>query len=476
MSEIQSKSLDSKPQAKQESPLGVKPITGLVSSFAVPSIIAMLVGAIYNIVDQIFIGQYVGTLGNAATNIVFPLSISCVAIALLCGIGAASNFNLAMGRRQTSDAAFYIGNGITLTILLGILLCVVSELFMKPMLMLFGSTADVLPYAVDYVRVVAIGFPFLILTTAGGHVIRADGSPKFAMVSNMTGAVLNVGLDALFVAVMGMGMTGAALATIIGQIISGFMVIFYLKRYKTVELKLSHFVFKVKYLARILSLGAASSINQVAMMITQIALNNALKIYGAMSIYGAETPIACAGIALKVCQVFFAVIIGIVQGSQPIFGYNYGAKKYDRVKETYKVDIIAGAAISILAFLLFRLFPRQIISIFGNGNDLYFQFGERFLQIYYFGILFNFVQVISSTFFTSIGKPIKGIFLSLTRQILFLVPLIILLPKFFGLEGLVFAGPVADGLSFVCAVIMTFVEFVNINKLKEAEMKKLAQS
>lgn len=476
MSEKGNTSVDNKTKARTESPLGLAPVPGLVASFAVPSIIAMLVGAIYNIVDQIFIGQYVGTLGNAATNIVFPLSISCVAIALLCGIGAASNFNLAMGRRQTSDAAYYIGNGITLTIVLGTLLCIVSEIFLEPLMMIFGSTADVLPYAVEYVRVVAIGFPFLILTTAGGHVIRADGSPKFAMVCNMLGAVLNVGLDALFVAVMGMGMAGAALATIIGQIISGIMVLFYLRKYKTVELKLSHFVFKMKYLIRICSLGAASSINQVAMMITQITLNNALKIYGAMSIYGAETPIACAGIALKICQVFFSVIIGIVQGSQPIFGYNYGAKKYDRVKETYKVDILAGAAISIFAFVLFRIFPRQIISIFGNGTELYFQFGERFLQIYYFGILFNFVQVISSTFFTSIGKPIKGIFLSLTRQILFLVPLILLLPSFLGLDGLVYAGPIADALSFVCAFIMTWMEFVGINKLKAAEEKKIAES
>ena len=455
------------PEGGRENFLGTAPVGSLVAKFAVPSIIAMLVGAIYNIVDQIFIGQFVGTLGNAATNISFPLVTSCIALALLFGIGGASNFNLAMGRKQVDDAAFYIGNALTGAVVSGVLICIIVQLFMNPILMLFGATEDVLPFTVEYVRVVSIGFPFLILTTSGGHIIRADGSPKVAMFSNMIGAVLNVGLDALFVAVLGMGMAGAAWATIIGQIISGIIVVMYCRKYKTVHLGKEHLIPRAKYFAKIVSLGVAAFFNQVAMMITQIALNNALKIYGGMSFYGAEITIAVAGVVMKVTQLFFSVVIGIVQGSQPIFGYNYGAKKYERVRQAYKIDLVAGFAISALAFALFQLIPRQLLSIFGTGTEEYFQFGENFFRIFVMGILINFVQVISSTFFTSIGKAYKGVFLSLTRQIIYLLPLIIILPMSFGLDGLLFAGPVADLGAFVTAIIMMNFEFKKIKVLEK---------
>ncbi|MBE6015381.1 MAG: MATE family efflux transporter [Lachnospiraceae bacterium] len=442
-----------------KNPLGTAPIGSLVRKYALPSIVAMLVGAVYNIVDQIFIGQFVGTLGNAATNICFPLTTSCIAISLLCGIGAASNFNLAMGRRESSDAAYYIGNGVTLAVALGTLLLIISQLFTDPLLMGFGSTADVLPYATDYVRVVSIGFPFLILTTSGGHIIRADGSPRIAMLSNASGAVLNVGLDALFVAVFGMGMTGAALATIIGQILSAIIVTVYLTRYKTVHLGLNHLKIKWKYTAKICSLGAASMINQIAMMVTQIALNNTLKVYGALSPYGSEIPIAAAGIIMKINQVFFSIVIGISQGSQPIFGYNYGARNYKRVRKAYAVAITSAAVVSIIAFLLAQFAPRPMLAIFDQGSEAYFEFGERFFRIFLFGMCVLFMQPITSTFFTSIGKPYKGIFMSLTRQILFLLPLIIVFPLIWGLDGLLFAGPIADALSFLCALIMIIFEF-----------------
>ncbi len=450
-------------------PLGVDPIGGLVARFAVPSIIAMLVGAVYNIVDQIFIGQFVGTLGNAATNICFPLTISCIAISLLCGIGAASNFSLAMGRRETADAAYYIGNGVSTCTVAGIVLCAVTQLFMEPMLMFFGSTGEVLPFAVEYVRVVSVGFPFLILTTAGGHIIRADGSPRVAMICNLSGAILNVGLDALFVVGFGMGMTGAALATIIGQVISAIIVIVYLTRYKTVYLEWKHFAFKLQYIARILSLGVSAMVNQIAMMVNQIALNNILKTYGAMSVYGAEIPLAAAGVIMKVAQLFFSVVIGLSQGAQPILGFNYGARNYARVKKAYSVAVTAGATISVIAFLVFQLWPRPVIAVFGTGTETYFEFGERFMRIYLFGIILNFMQPISATFFTSIGKPYKGLFLSLTRQIIFLLPLILVLPTIFGIDGLLFAGPVADSLSFVCALLMVIAEYRVMGRMEKTQ-------
>ncbi|MBR5336401.1 MAG: MATE family efflux transporter [Lachnospiraceae bacterium] len=447
-------------------PLGSAPVGGLVAKFAVPSIIAMLVIAVYNIVDQIFIGQFVGTLGNAATNICFPLNISCIAIALLCGIGGASNFNLAMGRRETADAAYYIGNGVSCAVFAGVLLCVISQVFLDPLLMAFGSTEDVLPYAESYVRVVSVGFPFAILTAAGGHIIRADGSPRIAMLCNLSGAILNVGLDALFVIVFRMGMAGAALATVIGQVLSAAIGIVYLTRFKTVPLKRMHFIFKWHYIVKIASLGVASMVNQLAMMITQIALNNSLKTYGALSPYGAEIPLACAGIIIKVNQLFFSIVIGIAQGSQPIFGFNYGAKNYQRVKKAFSVACTSAAIISIIAFLIFQFAPRPIIAMFGQGSDAYFEFGERFFKIYLFGMCVNFLQPISSTFFTSIGKPYKGVFLSLTRQIIFLLPLILILPRFFGIDGIIFSGPVADIMAFISAIVLMIVEYRDIARLE----------
>ena len=447
-------------------PLGTDKISTLVARFAVPSIIAMLVSAVYNIADQLFIGNAVGTLGNAATNIAFPLSMLCTSLALLFGIGGAASFNLHMGAGHKDDAPYYIGNAITMLLSLGVVLFVISELFLNPLLVLFGSPADVLPLANQYVKVTAIGFPFLILTIGSGHLIRADGSPKMAMFVNISGAVINIILDALFVLVFGWGMYGAAFATVIGQIISAAIAIHYLMHYRTVTLQKKHFSPTGKYLAQICSLGMSSGINQIAMMIVQITMNNLLKHYGAQSVYGEAIPIACAGIVMKVNQLYFSVIIGLSQGSQPIESFNYGAKQYKRVKDAFLLAATVGAIVSIVSFLLFQLFPRQILGLFGSGSEEYFQFGVSYFRTFLFFTWLNFLQPISSTFFSSIGKAYKGTFLSLTRQILFLLPLVVILPHFFGIMGVLYAGPVADLLSFAVGLRMVIVEFKNIHKLE----------
>ena len=447
-------------------PLGTDKISTLVARFAVPSIIAMLVSAVYNIADQLFIGNAVGTLGNAATNIAFPLSMLCTSLALLFGIGGAASFNLHMGAGHKDDAPYYIGNAITMLLSLGVVLFVISELFLNPLLVLFGSPADVLPLANQYVKVTAIGFPFLILTIGSGHLIRADGSPKMAMFVNISGAVINIILDALFVLVFGWGMYGAAFATVIGQIISAAIAIHYLMHYRTVTLQKKHFSPTGKYLAQICSLGMSSGINQIAMMIVQITMNNLLKHYGAQSVYGEAIPIACAGIVMKVNQLYFSVIIGLSQGSQPIESFNYGAKQYKRVKDAFLLAATVGAIVSIVSFLLFQLFPRQILGLFGSGSEEYFQFGVSYFRTFLFFTWLNFLQPISATFFSSIGKAYKGTFLSLTRQILFLLPLVVILPHFFGIMGVLYAGPVADLLSFAVGLRMVIVEFKNIHKLE----------
>ncbi len=445
-------------------PLGTQPVEKLMRKFAVPSIVAMLVSAVYNIVDQLFIGQAVGTLGNAATNIAFPLAMMCTAIGLLFGIGGASSFNLTLGRGDAKKAPYFVGNAITGLVTLGTLLCLLVELFLRPMLIGFGSPEDVLPYALIYVRITAIGFPFLILTIGGGHLIRADGNPRMTMLSSLSGAVINVFLDALFVMTFGWGMAGAALATIMGQFFSAGLVIYCLTHYKTVKLARYHLKPAAEYVGMIAKIGAASTINQLAMMVVQIILNNSLKYYGARSIYGEAIPIACAGIVTKCNQLFFSIVIGISQGTQPIESFNYGAKKYDRVRKAYSLAVRYALSVSIIAFLMFQIFPRQLISLFGEGSEEYYQFAISYFRIYLFFTWGNCIQPITSTFFTSIGKPSKGTFASLTRQILFLVPLILILPLFMGIDGILFAGPIADGMALIVTSLMAWMEFRKMPK------------
>lgn len=445
-------------ETKRINPLGVERINKLLRQFAVPSIISMLVGSLYNIVDQFFIGQRVGELGNAATNIAFPLSTSCLALALLIGIGGSSAFNLAMGNGDRQKAVNYIGNAAVLLAGSGLILSAVTLAFLRPLMIFFGSPSDVLPYAIEYTSVTAFGFPFLMLSTGGGHLIRADGRPKITMICNLTGAVINTILDAVFVFGLDMGMTGAALATIIGQFVSGAMAIWYLAHCQTVTIRRKNLMVKWENVKRIASLGMAPCSNQVAMMVVQIIMNQSLKHYGAQSVYGENIPIACAGIITKVNMIFMSFVIGLSHGLQPIASFNYGAGKRKRVREAYLKAISVGAVLAVFAFLMFQLFPRQIISAFGDGSELYYQFAIQYFHIYLFFTFVNFLQPITSNFFTAIGKPKIGSFLALTRQILFLLPLLLLFPLFLGMDGIMYAGPVADCVAAVVCAVMVYRE------------------
>lgn len=445
-------------QNTTDNPLATGNINQLMIKFAVPSIIAMMVSAVYNIADQLFIGNAVGTLGNAATNIAFPLSMMCTAIALMFGIGGASSFNLHMGAGESQKAPYFLGNSITMLLGLGAILFIGTELFLDPMLKGFGSPDNVLPLAKQYVSITAIGFPFLIITIGGGHLIRADGSPKMTMICNLSGAIINIVLDALFVLVLRWGMVGAALATIIGQIFSAFLALNYLRHYRTVTIEKKHLRPQTVYLKRIMALGMASCFNQIAMMTVQICMNNLLKHYGSLSQYGEAIPIACAGIVMKVGQLYFSIVIGLSQGSQPIESFNYGARQYKRVKAAYRYAVIAGGTVSVIAFVIFQLFPHQLLALFGNGSKEYFEFGSFYFRIFMLMAWANFMQPISSTFFTSIGKANKGTFLSLTRQIIFLLPLMFFLPTIFGIKGILYAAPIADSMAFVTAVVMVWSE------------------
>ncbi len=454
----------------KDNALGTEKVSRLILKYSVPSIIAMVIAAVYNLVDQLFIGNYVGSLGNAATNMVFPLTTVCVGLALLFGTGGAASFNLALGRGEKDKPAHFVGNSLVLLVISGVLLLLFTEIFMRPLLGAFGTPDEVMPYAVDYLRITSIGFPFLILMTGGGHLIRADGSPRIAMLCNVLGAGLNIVLDAIFVPVLGWGMKGAALATIIGQIISGIIVIVYMFHFKTVPFKAEHLRPTGQYIRELTVIGTPPFFNQICMMVVQVVLNRSLSYYGALSVYGATIPLACAGIIMKIYQIFFNVVIGLAQGAQPIESFNYGARKYARVRETYLKVLIVGFVICLAGFIIFRIFPRQLLELFGENTEEYFEFGVMFFRLFTLGTIFNFMQPLTSNFFTAIGKPRKGVFLSLTRQMIYFLPLIIILPLLWGLQGLLYTEPIADAAAFITAVIMAVMEWRTLKRMEAEEL------
>ncbi len=446
-------------QKKTNNPLGTASVNSLIAKFAIPSIVAMLVMACYNLVDQIFIGNVIGELGNAATNIAYPLTNACVAIGLMFGIGGASAFNLKMGAGEKDKAPYFFGNAVTMLIICGLALLVITEVLLKPIMILFGSPMSVLPYAMDYTKVVALGFPFYAFSCGASHLLRADGRPNVPMYCNILGAVLNIGLDAWFIIGLGWGMKGAAWATIIGQIIASLLCAWFMLHTKTFKLELKHLVPKGKYAGKDATLGLAPCLNQMAMMIVTIVLNNQLKLYGGQSIYGEEIPIACSGIVNKVGSIFMGMVIGLSQGTQPIWSFNYGAKNFRRVKEAYYRSGIYAFIVSAVAFTLFQTIPDKILACFGKGSDLYFEFGSHYFRIYMLLVIVFFIQLLSANFFTSIGKPGKGVFLSLTRQVIYLIPLYLIFPIFWGVEGILYAQPCADVIAITTAIIMVAAEF-----------------
>ena len=450
--------------SQEQNPLGTPPVGGLIGKFAIPAIISMLLSALYNIVDQIFIGQGVGMLGNAATNVAFPVTTIATALALLLGIGGASNYNLEMGAGREKKASSIAGTALSTLVITGVILAVAVLLFLRPLLSLFGATTDVMPYAVDYLGITAVGLPFYALSIGGNHIVRADRSPTYSMTCVLTGAIINTILDPLFIFGFGWGIKGAAWATVIGQVVSGILVIIYFGKFRKMYLEMSMLKPSSECLKAIISLGMASCINQIAMAVVQIVLNNILRYYGGLSVYGSDIPIACVGVISKVNQVFMAICIGISQGCQPIWGFNYGAKKYDRVRLAYRYSVTACTVIATIFFLCFQLFPHQIVSIFGTGSDLYFQFAERYLKIFMFMTFANGIQPMSSGFFTSIGKAKLGIVMSLTRQVLFLLPLIVVFSLIMGIDGVMYAGPIADAAALSLAILFARRELVAMKK------------
>lgn len=457
----------------RENPLEYESIPKLLKGFALPSITATLVSSLYNIVDQIFIGQGVGYLGNAATNVSYPLSTICLAISLLIGIGSASRFSIHLGRKDYATAAKLVGNGIVLMLLSGVLYFILGEVFLSPLLRIFGATDEVMPYAVQYSGITLIGMPFLIMTNGISNLIRADGRPKYSMICMVAGAIANTILDPIFIFVFDLGVFGAALATILGQILSFLLAVRYLWHFQTVALDKSCFRLEPRENITTLYMGTSSCVNQIAITIVQIVLNHSLTYYGAHTIYGEDIPLAACGVVMKTNAILLSIIVGISQGVQPIIGYNYGAGKYARLKKAYLLALKWNFCVSAVGFILFQFCPKLILSIFGSGNALYEEFAVLFMRTFLLMVLVNGVQLLSSNLFTAIGKASKGLLLSLTRQVFFLIPLILVLPLKFGLFGVLLAGPIADFIAFVASVLLVWREFKKMNRLEASQSQSI---
>lgn len=444
--------------SQSKSPFATEPIGRLIVKFAVPCVISLLVNSLYNIVDQIFIGWGVGYLGNGATNVVFPITIIALALSMMIGDGGAAYLSLKLGEGDVASAKKGVGNAIVMVTAVSILLLVVFLIFIDPILTLFGATEALRPYALEYGYIIGIGLPFTMIPTALNSMIRADGSPKYAMFSMVLGAVINTVFDPIFIFVLHMGVQGAAIATVMGQVASFVVSVIYITRFKTFHFDKVMFRLKRRVCQNILTLGISSFITQIAITIVMALTNNLLAAYGAASVYGPEIPLTAMGIVMKVNQILISILVGIATGAQPIIGYNYGAKNFERVKKAFDIALVASEIVSVIAFLVFQFAPMSVVSVFGSEEGLYNEFAVMSFRIFLMLCPLTGFQTVAAIYLQAIGKPVKSAILSLSRQIIFFVPTIIILPLFLGVTGVLWTGPVADGLAFVLALGLILYE------------------
>lgn len=451
--------------AEKKSMFATEPIGRLIIRFAIPCVISLVVNALYNIVDQIFIGWGVGYLGNGATNIVFPITIIALALAVLIGDGGAAYLSLKLGAGDRSSVKRGVGNSLVMVTVAGIFVMVVFLIFIDPILGLFGATDSLRPYALEYGYVIGIGLPFTMISTALNAMIRVDGSPKFAMFSMLLGAVINTVFDPIFIFIFNMGVQGAAIATVMGQIVSFIVSVVYIPRFKTLRFDVSALRLHGKVCGGILSLGVSSFITQIAIAIVMSLFNNLLKTYGATSIYGAEIPLTAMGIVMKVNQIMLSILVGIAVGAQPVIGFNYGCKNYARVKKAFLIAIIAAEIIAFIFFFVFQFAPMAIVILFGSEEGLYNEFAVKCLRIFLMLCPLNGFQTVAAIYLQGIGKPVKSAIVTLSRQIIFLIPAAVVLPIYMGVVGVLWSGPVADSLAFILSFALIGYEMKQLNRM-----------
>lgn len=445
--------------------LGEEKISKLLLKFSIPCILSLLISSLYNIVDQIFIGNSeLGYLGNAATTIVFPITIISVAFAWCFGDGTAAYLSICQGKKDTKNAHKSVGNSIIMTFIVSIIFMIFSFAFMNPILYAFGASEATIGLAQDYFKIIMAAIPVYMLTNMMTAVIRADGSPIYSMSSTLSGAIINIILDPIFIFGLKIGIKGAAYATIIGQIVSFAIAISYFFRTKTFKLQLDSFKMNWHLFLGVVKFGVSTFITQMSIVIISLVCNIMLAKYGTISKYGQDIPIAVIGIAMKVFTIVINIVVGVILGGQPILGFNYGARKYDRVKETFKLVLISTLSVGIISTLIFEICPQVIIKVFGTHSELYMEFAVMTFRIFLALVTFTCTIKMSSIFFQAVGQPVKAAIISLARDIVCFVPLVLILPRFMGVTGALWAAPISDIIGITLTTIFVVIFFKKIGK------------
>ena len=460
-------------QNQVQNTLGTEKINKLMLKFSIPCILSLLVSSLYNIVDQIFIGNSeLSTLGNAATGVVFPIFIIAQAFAWCFGDGCAAYLNICQGRNDSENAHKAIGASITAAFISGIVIIAVVYPFKEPILTLFGASENTLAYAIEYLDIILIMMPAYILCNMMNSIIRADGSPSWAMASIIAGAVTNIILDPVFIFALDMGMTGAALATVIGQAVNFIVTLLYFRKPKTLRLTFSSFIPKPKRIGRVVELGISTFVTQLAIVLVTVLCNIQLAKYGEMSKYGADVPIAIIGIQSKIFTIVINLVVGIVLGCQPVISYNMGAEKYDRVRELYKKVMLCTVIIGMAFTLLFELAPNFVIRLFGVPSNIpnpeeYWEFGVKTMRIFLSLITVSCIVKTNSIFFQAVGKPAYAVVASTIRDVICFLPLIIILPLLINnVEVILYAAPISDLIS------VTVTAFLSVSFIKSLRTDK----
>lgn len=454
--------------------LAEEKIGKLLLKFSIPCIMSLLVSSLYNIVDQIFIGKGIGYLGNGATNVVFPITVISLAIALMLGDGAAAYLSICQGKKDLNSAKKSVGNAITLLVLSSVLMTALFAIFKTQILYAFGATENNFSYANEYFNFIVLGIPFFVLGNGLNSIIRADGSPAYAMLTTLLGCIINIILDPIAIFVLHWGMMGAAVATITGQIATALCGILYLTKAKSFRLSKESFLLSMDMIKKFVPLGFSSFLTQLSIVVIMAVMNNVLVSFGAKSKYGADIPLTVVGIVMKVFQIVVSICIGIAAGSQPVIGYNYGAGEFARVRQIFVTIMKAEIVVGLVALFFFEVFPLQVISIFGSEDGLYNEFAVLAFRIFLSMIVLTCVQKATSVFLQALGKPVMAMTLSLLREFVLSVPLAILLAMKFGVVGALYSAPIADIVSMIAVVFMSISMWKSLKQKEKKEESLVA--
>ncbi len=440
-------------------PLETEPLAKLLAKYSVPTALTLMVNYIYNIVDQIFVGQGVGITGMAAINIAFPLSILVNAVSLFLGDGCAANVSLCLGRREQENANRVFGQAVTWIIISGMSLALLCGIFAPHIVTLFGTTDTAYEESLTYMRVIALGIPFQLICPAFTAMIRADGSPKYTMRCMMAGAAVNIILDPVFIFGLKMGVAGAGIATVVGEMAAGILCLLYLRKLQSVQIQKALLRPTWTITRMIMKLGFPSLLTQSLTALVQIVLNNLMRVYGETSIYGSDMALSVYGMMMKVYQIAHSMFVGVSSAIQPINGYNFGAKNYSRVRQTYRLATGIAVLISAAWWLVYMVFSRQIAELFVADNPLYFDCAQHCFRLYMMAFFLYGVHMTTASFFQGIGKPMQSLLISLVRQGVLLIPLALIMSRAIGLDGALLAAPAADTVTFLLCAILARKEF-----------------